>query len=475
MSRRLLALALGLSLATPAIADPVEALAPPDDARFTGGRADPVPATPWWEQLGDDRLTEVVRIALARNPDLRRSRAAVTQAEGSALSAAAGFLPAVSASARTTVAPTDSLGFQFGGLPQQPGAPEPPSTYSQGSATLDADWNLDVFGSGVASWQAATRESEAARQDLAEAGVGTVEQVVGAYLDVATARERLAIVDAQIGRNEELLEVLDLRYQRGDSTSLDVLQQRQQLATTQAQRPSADLLLRTSEQRLAVLMGELPLDRVPTADTLPGVPGEPAVGTPADLVRHRPDLRAAEARLRSARDRRWAATTSLLPTVGVSATAGWQYFDLAEFSDQTYWNAGANITVPLFNGGRTLGQIRQARGVVEAQEAAYRGTVLRAVQDVEAALAQEAAQAEAVAAYQAQLDAADAAYQAARRQYLDGLTTWLNVQSTLGTRQSAELQLLQGRRDLWSARISLHQALGGSWTTDLAQSAEAAP
>jgi multidrug efflux system outer membrane protein len=455
-------------LAAPSVAATPDDLAPSAEARFSAGVADPLPAAPWWQQLGDPQLAQAVDRALEGNLDLTRLRATLRQIEAVRLQAVSVLSPTVSANARTSLAPIESLGFGFG-LPSDPTAPK---TYTQGSATLDAQWQLDLFGRNTANFRASQRDAGATEADLDDLSESVASFAAHAYLDVVTARERVALVERQVQTNAELLEVLELRYQRGDATSLDVLQQRQQLASSRAQLPSARLVLQTTEQRLAVLLGRTPTEVVPTAAALPALGAEPVVGTPRDLVDNRPDLRSSAERLDATRDRRWAAYAGFMPTVGLAATAGWQFIDRGDFTDQTYWNAGASVSVPIFGGGRSWGAVQGARAAHDAQSAAHEGLLLLAIQQVEAALARETQQRLTIRALDEQEVAARLAFEAARDQYLRGVTPFINVQSTLGRLQLAELGSLQGRRDLLSARIALHEALGGPWTQDLGTSTE---
>lgn len=453
---------LALWLVGAAVAAPAEL---GHDDTYSIGASDPIPEEPWWSRMGDDQLLAYVNEALSQNPDLNRSRALVRQADGGRIAALAGFSPTLSAGGQTTVAPLDSLGFGFG-LPFPPDAPK---TYVLGGATVNANLQVDAFGGGVASFRAASKDLQASRADLDDVSLSVATLVSEAYYDRVVANARVRIIQEQIRSNEELLEVLQLRFEGGEATALDVLQQRQQLASTVAQLPTAQLLADNAGQRLAVLLGRLPTRLPPAADELPDPPSELQIGAPIDLIENRPGLRAAAARTQSARDRRWSAKAALLPTIGVQGTTGYQFIDRGEFFDQTYWNAGANFTVPIFNGGRTFGGLRQAQATYDAQSAAFEGALLAAVLEVEAALARERRQRESVEALRAQLTAAEQAYDAAREQYFGGLTAYLNVQAALGRLQAAELSLLQGRRDLLSARIALHEALGGPWTTDLGQ------
>jgi len=468
MNRLILGTLLMLALpAGPALATTPQELAPDPELRFSGGSSEAVADSPWWTRMGDAALAAVVEDALHGNLDLERLRALERQSEAAALQSFSPLAPTVTGNAQAQLAPRDSLGFGF--IP--PGAsgadPNAPKTYTNGQATLDARWGLDVFGRNAATWRAAQRDITASRSQLDDLSQGTAGMVANAYLDVVTARRRVEILQAQIQTNQELLEVLQLRYERGDASSLDVLQQRQSLSTVQAQLPSARLLAETASQRLAVLLGRPPMNPPQVAGGLPELDDVPTVGTPADLVNNRPDLRAEAARLKASRDRRWSAYMALAPSFSVTGKVGWQFIDLDEFNDQTYWNAGASVSVPIFGGGANLGRIRQARAALDAQAATFRGQVLAAMQEVEQALAQERLQREAVQAQTVQLQAARDAAQTARSQYLQGLAPFLNVQSAITREQQAELSLLQARRDLLTVRINLYTALGGPWTRDI--------
>jgi NodT family efflux transporter outer membrane factor (OMF) lipoprotein len=472
--RRLLLLGL-LCLALPAAAasdDVLDDLPVPE--AYTAGPSEPVSSTAWWREFGDPALEATIDRALAGNFDLEGLRAVQRQSEAAAMATFSPLVPTVSANAQATLAPIDSLGFGF--IPPGAGGPEDPSApknYYNGTATLDAQWGLDVFGGNAASWSASRRDAQASRESLDDAARSTVAVVANAYFDVVLAYERVGLVEQQIQTNRELLEVVELRYERGDATALDVLQQKQSLASVEAQLPTVQLLAETTSQRLDVLLGRSPTTPTAPEAGLPELPERVAMGTPSDLIDHRPDLRAEAERLRSARSRRWSATTAALPTIGVSGKAGVQFIDTAEFQSQTFWNAGISASVPLFGGGRNVGGIRQANAAYDIQRATLSARLLDAIREVETALSQERLRRAAMDAQAAQLEAARNAANTARDQYLEGLTPFLNVQNAIASEQLAEQSLLQARRDVLSARIALYGALGGPWTRDLASSAGA--
>jgi len=437
------------------------------DSTYSAGDSAPVATERWWESFEDPLLNRAVEQALAGNPDLMAAKALGRQARALMSQQRSALFPSVSASASSSWAPTATLGFGFG-LDELPGqSTERPDVYSSGRAAVGANWQVDVFGESTLRYRAARRDALAAESDVDGQALQIANLVAQAYLDVITSKKQVAILEAQHQTNMDLLEILEQRYAGADTSALDVLQQRQQVAGSRAQLPNARLMLSTTEQRLAVLLGEMPTTAVAVSETLPELPSTPSVGSPEALERNRPELRGAERRVQAARDRYTAAWLSFLPLVGVNGEVGGQFTDIGDMRTQMFWSIGGSLSVPLFTGGRTMGGLRQARSALDEARARQTSLVLSANSEVEAALAREAAQRDLVDALTEQLAASDLALTTARDQYLSGLTPFLNVQTSLNRRLGAALSLSQGERDLLSARIALHQAIGGQLTRDL--------
>ncbi|MCK6507923.1 TolC family protein [Myxococcota bacterium] len=236
------------------------------------------------------------------------------------------------------------------------------------------------------------------------------------------------------------------------------------------------LRFRPLRHGLAVLLGQDPTGALPPgASALPELPAAPAVGAPADLVEARPDVRAAMTRAESAGVRRSAALRGLLPTLALTGSAGWQATWIDDWNDQDTWTAGASLSVPLFNGGSTHAAIRAGSAARDAALLNLESTLRGAVQEVEAALVTEAAQQERRQAATRQRERAEAAWSVAHDGYGAGTVDYLQAQSALVTLLSARLTELSAHRDLLSARLQLHLALGGTWTRDLASRSSSAP
>ncbi|MEZ4316094.1 MAG: TolC family protein [Myxococcota bacterium] len=428
-----------------------------------------LPVDPWWRSFGDPGFARLMDAAVTSNRDLRASVARASSTNSASKQTFATVLPTASFDVSGTLAPTASRGFQFGGFGSIPGQ-EPPKTYWTGSAAFTAGWEPDVFLRNTESIRASRHDAQAAEGDRDAAILAFATRVAEGYFDVVAARSRLEIVKRQATATEALLEIVELRYQGGDATAVDLLQQRQQAASVRAQVPLATVQVTSLEQQLAVTLSLPPATFVEgVAPALPELPPVPDAGIPADLILNRPDLRAAESRLDASTARKNNAVRQLLPTLRLQGQAGWQFFNETELKSQTFWTAGATVSVPLFQGGRTHHGISSARFAETASVHAYTQLAANAVLEVENALVLEQQRVVHLQATTDQELAARQAWEEAREQYLAGVGNYLALLTAQTAHQSAELAQLDSRRQLISARIQLYDALGGSWPASIAQ------
>ena len=194
--------------------------------------------------------------------------------------------------------------------------------------------------------------------------------------------------------------------------------------------------------------------------------GRVPAGLPADLVRRRPDLAAAERRLTAADRRLASARRALLPGIRLTGGGGRSSEELADLLDGDFsvWSLAANLTMPLFQGGRLRARVQAAEADREALAAAYAGLVLGAFAEVERALAAEAALAERETALVETADQAAAAESLAADRYRRGLVDLVTLLDAQRSAHRARSQLLATRRQRVDARVDLHVALGGGFT-----------
>jgi len=424
---------------------------------------------PWWQTLGDPDLVRVVEAGLEGNPDLDSAYGRLQTAEASTVVAFSGLVPNASFDVSTTGQPA-AVVFRCNVGPISPeelmsaqggDGEEPTGLCFQGSALFNFRWGLDVFGRQLLQHKSARYEQQAAEGDQAATRLMVSGSLASAYLDALSAAQQVTILQQQLQAQSDLLEVLQLRYQTGGASGLDVLQQRQTVASTKAALPPARLAAKSQRRVLAALMGRGIAELPELPEGLPDPVEPPSIGTPADLVTRRPDLVAAHDRVTAARARRTSAIRALLPTLNANANAGWTYALGSELNAIETWSVGGSLSVPLFNGGAGIAGVKQATGQLRSVTGAWDTALLGAVRDVENGVVRDLEQSERHEAVGDQVDAARAAYDEARQRYLQGVDSFLAVLTAQAGLQSAELSLVQAHRDRLAARVQLWTALGG--------------
>jgi multidrug efflux system outer membrane protein len=433
---------------------------------------------PWWEVLDDGTLGALIDEALSMNPDLMGAVQRIAQAEASSLRSRSAILPTLSLDVQGSVAPLSGLGFQFGGLPigGDPTASRP-SLFYTGSGGVTARDSAPHDVRLYRAVESSRLRAAASRGDSDAIAVALATQVAEAYLDAVSAREQRAIIEQQVTASQQLADVTLLRYEGGQATALDVLQQRQQLATARANLPLTEASLRVALERLHALLARDALAALPNVpDRLPSVPGGSvgAVGAgtvgasgAAFAMFDRPDIRGADARLQASLRDASGAQWSRLPNLNLSFNTGLQFFRVSELATQSTWGGGLSFSVPLFDGFDRSGRIQEAVAGAGAAEASLRQVEALAVSEVRSATAQQEEQTKQLLAFQEQLDASTLAYNESRRRYLVGIASFLDVLNALNGMQQAELNVVRTKRNVLGSWIQLQQATGGGWTRGL--------
>jgi len=445
---------------------------PAADEQWSQGDSSSMDGAPWWHSFGDSILDDLMMEGMQASPDLAGAWDRVVQADALAGQLMAGLMPVVTADGVIAHAPTESLSFGVG-YPTQ----FEQDVYSQGSLGLNASMAVDLFGRTATAWRAGRYDAEAVRGDKDAVALSLSIRIAQAYFDLVEARELVTLTQEQLTTNEAILELTSMRYQTsGDSTGLDVLQQRQQTESARTRVPQAELNEALASQRIHLLLGQR-ASRSPHVSTqaLPDLPPQPNLGSPADLLDNRPDLKAAADRLDAARLSKTSATLALTPSIGASGGVGQQFISIEELDWQDTWSVGMTASVPLFNGGAIYNGVREAKASERAAARSVQSALLTAMQEVEGALEQERRQQAVLDATRSQLAAAQDAFVDARGRYGQGLIDYQQVLTSLTALQGAQQSELSARRDLLNVRISLHQSLGGTWTRQASTSSGATP
>lgn len=404
----------------------------------------------WWRVLGDATLDALEDEAIVGSRDIAIARARLRESRARQQLARAGFFPSVSASLGASRSRTDAASQSFF------------------DAGFDASWEPDVFGGQRRAVEAADADLEAATQDLHAAQVSLAAEVALEYVNVRSLQARLAIARGNLAAQTETLQLTQWRTQAGLTSSLDVEQARTSVEQTRAQLPALETSLAQSRNRLSVLTGVAPgtLDeRLAAAAPVPPIPASLAIGIPADTLRQRPDLRAAERRLAAETARVGEAEAARYPALALTGSIGMESLTFAGLGDSgaLVARAAAQLAATIFDAGRLRARVQIQDAVQERALHAYESAVLSALEDVENALAQWRHAAERRAAL---ADAAEAARNAsllAQHRYAAGITDFQTVLDTQRTLLAAQDGLEATGADQALAFIRLYKALGGGW------------
>jgi len=268
------------------------------------------------------------------------------------------------------------------------------------------------------------------------------------------------LLEQQIDLDRDLLELTELRFEAGITASVDVLQQSSQLAETESLVPPTEALLRVSENRLDVLIGQAPdaVDRVDDDDRFVAIGELPFIGVPSDLLLNRPDLRSFKSELIAADAEIGQAIAERLPRITLDGS--FFYGDGSEFSGPAGILLGS-IVQPLLDWGARKAQVERSRALYIERLAVFSQAYLTAIEDVENTLYQERKQREFLDRLERRRRFLERTVEETRDRYTNGLTDFLPVLDALKELQRIERVIVRQERALLGFRIQLHRALGG--------------
>jgi len=414
----------------------------------------------WWSILQSEPLDALVRRALRQSPTIASAEAMLRSAEETyGAQQGALLLPGADLSAGTTR--EKSSGVQSG-IPNLTPAP-----FTLHSASVQVSDRPDVFGGSRRQLEALRAQTDYQRWELEAARLALAGNVVTTAINVASLKAQIAAVHDIVKGEQQQLGVTEHQHAAGAASRGDVVAQQAQLAQTQATLPPLEKALDQAGHRLAVLAGEAPDHRELDSVELDGLtlPTELPVSVPANLVRQRPDVQAAEAQLRQATAQVGVATANLYPQLSLTGSIGSDALHLKDLlgSGSGVWSLGTTITAPLFHGGELQAQRRAALADLDGASARYRETVLEALQQVADTLRALETDARSLEAQTAAERAAQDSLAIARRQYAAGVNTHLAVLIAERQYLQASQSRIQAQAARYADSAALFQALGGGW------------
>ncbi|MFH1805946.1 MAG: efflux transporter outer membrane subunit [Pseudomonadota bacterium] len=401
----------------------------------------------WWSNFNDPVLNSLIAEALSRNNDLAAATIKVRRAQLTAGLAEDDFYPDLSAGS------TASLERELDGARS--------SSRSFG-ANATVSYELDLWGKLGHDYDAAKWEALATLEDRESTALSLTATTATLYWQIIYDRQRLDIANASIAYARQTLALVDVQYESGSSSALEVFEARQNLDSQLADYTLIEQSLRENTNALSILFDQPPQEMAVARATLPeGALPDIAAGLPAQLLERRPDIRAAELRLRENVAELNAVKTGLLPTISLTGELGSSSDQLRSLLQNPLGTLGASLALPFLNWNEGQLDIKISEADYQQAIVEYRQTLYQALADVENALSARTQYDRQSVNLEAALDAAQNAeriYETRFRAGAVSMQSWLDAQET---RRTAEESLLANKRDRIVNLITLYQALGG--------------
>jgi len=434
----------------------------------TGDSAGTYQPKNWWKAFDDPVLDAVLEKALSRNLDLAEASARLRAAEAQARMSKSGLFPQVNLSGSANYSDTPAGGSAIGNIAGGQITRFQTETYAP---SLGFSYELDFWGKVRNQARAGRADAIAAAADLKASRLAVMSNAITNYFDLVDARSQIGVQVKTIDLLNDRTEQTESRYRRGLVSSFELYQIRQDFRNTQASLPQAEARLAAIEGQLAVLAGSYAgqIDDLIDRPLTPKLVFDPIpTGLPINLLIQRPDVAAAWQRLESARYTVGVRKGEQFPSLSLSTSLGTQASNLSgafDIMDNWVLNLGASLTAPLFQGGRIRANIEIANAQYAQASAAYANAVLTAFQEVRTSILQYEEQRQRYKFLFLQSEEAEATTRLQSQRFASGVGQYSDYLDALRQQYQIESALSSAGRDVALARLSVHRALGGNWTT----------
>jgi len=463
-----LALCLGGCMVGPDYVRPT--VETPQNWRIEEQEARDLSNSSWWEQLGDPVLNDLIATALKENYDLKIAAARIEEFAGRYGFTRADLFPQVAAGAAySRQGDSKSLenaprsGYNF--------------NYDTFQTTLNASWELDIWGRVRRSTEAARAELLASEEGRRAVILSLVSTVATAYVNLRDLDRQLEIARSTVKTREDGYSIFKDRFEGGIISEMELSQVKSQYEEALTTIPQFEKAITQQENGLSVLLGRNPgpIQRGKTIDqlTLPTVP----VGLPSDLLARRPDIRQAEQNLIAANAVIGVAKAAYFPSISLTGFFGFASSDLSDLfkGSSQVWQYSMPVNVPIFTAGKIAGQVKAAEAVQQQTLLSYQQTIQTAFREVDDSLVDQKRTREQLAVQQKQVESLQKYYELSKLRYDNGYTSYIEVLDAERSLFSVQLSYTQNQGVLFFSLINLYKAMGGGWVDVAEKQADAVP
>lgn len=412
----------------------------------------------WWQLFHSSEIDQLVKLGIQNNPDLTAAQAALRQAQET-LYAQFGNLMIPGFDGNFGAQRQRFSGSTFGG-----GVPS--SVFNVFTLNVKVAYTLDVFGGSRRELESLRAQVDYQQFLVIATYLTLASNIVNTAITIASYEEQIKATKALIAAEQAQLNILRKQYYFGGIANTNVLQQQTLVDQAKATLPPLEKSLSQSRHAMATLIGEFPNTAIPSINLNKlNLPHAIPVSLSSNLVKQRPDVRAAEALLHSASAQIGVATANLFPQFDISGAYGWTNAVLSSLfgPNNKAWAIAMQATQPLFHGGALFAERRAAIAVYDQSLAQYKQTLLTAFQNTADSL--RAIDRDAVTykeAKSAEISARDA-LAIIRKQYKDGGVAYLNLLTAEQQYQQTRIASIQAQAQRYADTVALYQALGGGW------------
>jgi NodT family efflux transporter outer membrane factor (OMF) lipoprotein len=421
----------------------------------------------WWQSFHDPILTSLITQARLGNRNFFQAEARLREARANRDLSVANILPTLSMNGSASKN-QPSNASRFGQVGQFS------SAFNQFSHSLDASWELDLWGKQRRSIESAEAGLDAAEEDLRDILVSLYAEVALNYIDVRRYQNELRVAKDSLKAQQETYEIAGWREQAGLVSRVDVLQAKQSVENTRADIPKLTSALEQAKHGLAVLLGKQPTELnvlLDQAAPIPVASNNIVVGIPADILRQRPDVRRSERKLAAQNAQIGVAEAAAYPSFNLSGSIGVEALAAANLytaAAKAFQMAVSSAWV-LFDSGRIRSNVKMQTALQEQALGLYQNTILTALKDVEDSLTALNQEWQRRDALKTSVTVGKEALVLAGQQYQSGTADFLRVLESQQSLLTAQNQLIESETEVASNLIRLYKALGGGWNSNAAK------
>ncbi len=426
--------------------------------------------TNWWKLLGDPVLDKLIDRAGNTNLDVKEAYYRIEESRARKHYSQGDFFPSI-----------DAAGSYSRDRQSENGVLKKTHTKAEDSdnyiAGFDSSWEIDVFGRIRHSVRSAQASLEASGEYYNDIMVSLYAEVASAYVDLRTLQARIKYADQNIVLQKETLQLTQARFKSELVPKLDIEQANLNLATTEA---AVSLLKKAQTEtlnRLAILLGVFPKDLVAELSKpmpIPDVSSRIPDLLPVDIIRQRPDIRLAERNLAAQMEQIGVAKSQLYPKFQLVGSFYFNTLKITDFNDMSsrQYSFGSRADWNIFEGGKTINNIRIEKAKAQRLWANYRKTIINGVSDVENSMAFYADEKERFGALQRAADSSEKSVELAKTLYKSELTDFQNVLDMQRTLFNVQDNLAESKGQIIQEWIRIYKAFGGGWSQEMTENAK---